>query len=156
MENLVRSAIAPDTMVAAVAQNTVWNIKNPSIGKPLSMILFMYSRSQKWGVPATLPTPNMMPKPTSQKSNEPTMKSTKFFIKILAVFFVLVKPASTKANPGCMKNTSIAASSIHTVLTPVVRFSMIVTVVSIIFSFTYIILYFNSLFFSNLLFSIVE
>ena len=32
MENLVRSAMAPETMVAAVAQNTVWKIKNPSTG----------------------------------------------------------------------------------------------------------------------------
>ena len=49
------------------------------------------------------------------------MKSTKFFIKMLAVFFTLVKPASTKANPGCMKNTSIAASSIQTVFNPKAR-----------------------------------
>ena len=46
------------------------------------------------------------------------MKSTKFFIRILAVFLVRVKPASTSANPGCMKNTSMAASNIQTVLTP--------------------------------------
>ena len=46
------------------------------------------------------------------------MKSTKFFIRMLAVFFTLVKPASTNANPGCMKNTSIAASNIHTVFNP--------------------------------------
>ena len=43
------------------------------------------------------------------------MKSKKFFINILAVFFVLVKPASTRAKPGCIKNTSMAASNIHTV-----------------------------------------
>ena len=46
------------------------------------------------------------------------MKSTKFFIKMLAVFLTLVKPASTNANPGCIKNTSIAASSIQTVFNP--------------------------------------
>ena len=33
MENFVRSAIAPETIVAAVAQNTVWKIRNPSVGK---------------------------------------------------------------------------------------------------------------------------
>ena len=37
---------------------------------------------------------------------------------MLAVFLVRVNPASTSAKPGCIKNTSIAASSIHTVLTP--------------------------------------
>ena len=46
------------------------------------------------------------------------MKSTKFFIRMLAVFLTLVKPASTNANHGCMKNTSIAASNIHTVFNP--------------------------------------
>ncbi len=46
------------------------------------------------------------------------MKSTKFFIRILAVFLVRVNPASTNANPGCMKNTNMAARSIHTVLIP--------------------------------------
>ena len=33
MENLVRSAIAPETMVALVAQNTVSNIRKPSVGR---------------------------------------------------------------------------------------------------------------------------
>ena len=32
MENLVRSAIAPETIVAAVAQNTVWKMKVHSAG----------------------------------------------------------------------------------------------------------------------------
>lgn len=41
------------------------------------------------------------------------------FISTLAVFLVRMNPASTSANPGCMKNTSMAASSIHTVLSPV-------------------------------------
>lgn len=34
---------------------------------------------------------------------------------MFAVFFDLVKPASTRAKPGCMKNTNIAARSTHTV-----------------------------------------
>ena len=36
IENLVRSAIAPETIVAAVAQNTVWNTRKPSTGRSLS------------------------------------------------------------------------------------------------------------------------
>lgn len=54
----------------------------------------------------------------NQYNKEPNMKSTKFFIRILAVFFTLVNPASTSANPGCIKNTSIAASNIQTVFSP--------------------------------------
>ena len=45
------------------------------------------------------------------------MKSTKFLNNMFAVFLLRVKPASHRAKPGCMKNTSIAASSIHTVST---------------------------------------
>ena len=32
---LVRSAMEPETIVAAVAQNTVWNIANTQVGSPL-------------------------------------------------------------------------------------------------------------------------
>ena len=71
MENLVRSAIAPDTMVAAVAQNTVWKIRNPSMGSPLSMTLSIMSRLKKCGVPTKPPTPNINPKPMNQKRMEP-------------------------------------------------------------------------------------
>ena len=59
--------------------------------------------------------PNMKPKPTKKKSREPRMKSTKFFIRILTEFLLRVKPASQRANPGCIQKTSIAASSIQTV-----------------------------------------
>ena len=43
------------------------------------------------------------------------MKSTKFFIRMLAVFFERVNPASHNANPGCIQKTNMAANSIHTV-----------------------------------------
>ena len=59
--------------------------------------------------------PNMKPKPTNQKSREPNMKSTKFFIRMFAVFLLRVNPASHSAKPGCMKKTSMAASNIQTV-----------------------------------------
>lgn len=53
MENLVRSAMAPDTMVAAVAQNTVWKIRKPSMGNPLSMILSIASKLKNGGAHKT-------------------------------------------------------------------------------------------------------
>ena len=43
------------------------------------------------------------------------MKSTKFFIRMFAVFLLRVNPASHSAKPGCMKKTSMAASNIQTV-----------------------------------------
>ena len=79
------------------------------------------------------PAPNMIPKPIAQNRIEPSVKSNKFFISMLAVFFVRVKPASTMANPGCMKNTSMAASNIHTVSSDKAK-SEIVYVVSIVFT----------------------
>ena len=82
----------------------------------------------------------MTPKPTAQKSNEPSEKSSKFFIRMFAVFFVRVKPASTRANPGCMKNTNMAASSIHTVSSDRAK-SVIVYVVSIIICICYCLLF---------------
>ena len=57
----------------------------------------------------------MKPKPTNQNSRDPNMKSTKFFIRMFAVFLLRVNPASHSAKPGCMKKTSIAANNIHTV-----------------------------------------
>lgn len=63
----------------------------------------------------------MKPKPTNQNRTEPTIKSTKFLKRIFAVFLLLVKPASQRAKPGCIKNTNIAASSIHTVSNEIPR-----------------------------------
>ena len=111
--NLVRSAIPPDTMVADVAQKTVWKNKVHSAGIFESP---MKDQSKRWISPMKpLPVPCMMPKPMNQKSMEPTMKSTKFFISMLAVFLERVKPASTRAKPGCIQKTSIAARSTQTV-----------------------------------------
>ena len=68
----------------------------------------------------------MNPKPTNQNSTDPNMKSTKFLNRMLAVFLLRVKPASQSAKPGCMKNTSMAASNIHTVSTEILKSCMLV------------------------------
>ena len=52
-----------------------------------------------------------MPNPISQKHGVPIQKSIIFFIRILPVFFARVSPASQSANPACIKNTKIAATS---------------------------------------------
>ena len=109
--------MAPDTIVADVAQNTVWNIRNASIGMLLGK-LPSKPMAKRFGMPIKPPStsvPNIIPKPTNQKRTVPNIKSTKFFIRMLAVFLLLVKPASTSANPGCIKKTSIAASRTQTV-----------------------------------------
>ena len=65
-----------------------------------------------------LPSPYIIEKPIIQKSTVPNIKSTKFFIRMLAVFLDCVSPASTRAKPGCIQNTSIAPSNTHTVSRP--------------------------------------
>ena len=67
-----------------------------------------------------LPGACIKEKPIIQKKKVPAIKSTKFFIRMLAVFLERVKPASTRANPGCIKKTSIEASNTHTVSNPLI------------------------------------
>ena len=62
MENLVRSAMAPDTMVAVVAQNTVWKMKVHSAGTLLSEPMKPKPSHPK----KALPAPYMMLKPRIQ------------------------------------------------------------------------------------------
>ena len=101
----MRSAIAPETMVAAVAQNTVWKIIVAQSPPALE------NRSRP---PMSLPVPpNMMPKPMNQKIGVPRLKSIRFFMMILPAFLARVKPVSTIAKPACMKNTSAAPSRIQ-------------------------------------------
>ena len=67
-ENLVRSAMEPETMVAAVAQNTVWKISVRPVGSPRR-----HTPSAKKSKPPKngLAAPNMMPKPRIQKIGVP-------------------------------------------------------------------------------------
>jgi len=110
---LVRSAIAPETMVAAVAANTAWNIQKARIhGSPPTV----KSLRKKPSVPnqPVVVVPNIRPKPSAQKASEPTEKSIRFFIMILIEFLARVKPASTQAKPACMKKTRAAQIRVHT------------------------------------------
>ena len=74
--------------------------------------------------------PCIRPKPIIQNRKEPTMKSTKFFMRMFAVFLERVKPASTRAKPGCIKNTSIAAINTQTVSSPLMLLSLTVVIMS--------------------------
>ena len=115
-ENLVRSAIEPETMVAAVAQKTVWKMRKAMTGYPASSPTVNFV-TKKSGVPMKPPmsVPNMSPKPTIQKAGVPNAKSMTFFMTILPAFLARVRPVSHMAKPGCIKNTSAAPSSTQTV-----------------------------------------
>ena len=126
--NLVLSAIAPDTIVADVAQNTVWKIMNTPIGSPLNMPSASASDFglKKPAVPikALLP-PNISANPMIKKKIEPSTKSIIFFIRMFPEFFALVNPVSTMANPACIKYTRKAPTMVHTILSNTCVFSII-------------------------------
>ena len=98
----------PETIVAAVAQKTVSKITKHQRGIPWATVLFSavyIPRMKKSGLPTSPPRPplNIKPKPMSQKQGVPMQKSIIFFIRMLPVFFALVRPASQSANPACIK-----------------------------------------------------
>tara|TARA_Y100000591_G_C21854464_1_gene714166 strand:- start:8353 stop:8661 length:309 start_codon:yes stop_codon:yes gene_type:complete len=75
------------------------------------------SESAKLSVPIQplLLVPNIKPKPTNQKNNEPNEISITFFIIILIEFFALVAPASNNANPACIRKTNTVANKTQTI-----------------------------------------
>ena len=112
----MRSATAPETMVAAVAANTTWKIQKVKSEMPSETSTTAPPR-KNLSVPIrpAASAPNMMPKPTAQNASEPSEKSIRFFIMMLAAFLARVKPVSSMAKPACIRNTSTAATRVHTV-----------------------------------------
>ena len=112
--NFVRSAMAPDTIVAAVAANTTWNIQKAVLTSPSSESGLTLDRKNPSvpNHPESL-VPNMNPNPTTANASVPTEKSIRFFITMLPAFLARVMPASSIAKPGCIKNTRNAARSIQ-------------------------------------------
>jgi hypothetical protein len=106
----ILSATAPETMVAAVPAKTAWNRKKASIGTP-SAAEAAPERNHP-DVPTRGPSPpNIMAYPNTKKPSDAKQKSRRFLVSTLAAFLARTRPASTIANPACMKNTRIAASN---------------------------------------------
>ena len=109
--NLVRSAIAPETIVAAVAQNTRLNTNE--LARPFSLFtkasqsanMPRLGSPQKWPMASSL---TRSPNPRNINTTVPMQKSMRFFIMMLPAFLALVKPVSTIAKPACMKKTNAA------------------------------------------------
>jgi hypothetical protein len=100
--------MAPETMVAAVAAKTAWNIQKASTHGSLPGAKSLRKKPDVPNQPVEV-VPNMSPNPMAQKVMEPMEKSMRFFIKMFTAFLARVNPASTMANPTCMKKTSAAA-----------------------------------------------
>src|SRR3989304_2128790 len=107
--SFVRSAIAPETIVAAVAAKTTWNNHEALREYPaLSVGAFAEpSMESDTSNPKIFRSPleYIMAYPTAQNRTAPKLKSRRFFTIMLQAFLALVKPVSTIANPACMKNT---------------------------------------------------
>ena len=110
---MVLSAIAPDTIVAVVAQNTRLNTK-------LEKSKFSYAvKRSNPGFPMkpARSSPSNRLNPIRINTTVPIQKSIKFFIMIFPVFLALVKPASTIAKPACIQKTRAAPIKNHTAKT---------------------------------------
>ena len=106
---MVLSAMAPDTMVAAVAAKTTWNIQSRKTAGSAPA-------RKNWSRPNRPPRdpPYITAHPTAQKARAPAEKSIRFFMMMFPAFLARVRPVSTMAKPACMKNTKAAARSSQT------------------------------------------
>ena len=107
----MRSATAPETMVAAVPQNMTWKTKKP---------ICQGVRSERKKKAPLVPTgklpdrPKENMKPTAPKATIDMAMSRKFFCATLMEFFERTMPASSSRKPACIKRTRPAATSIQT------------------------------------------
>ena len=110
----MRSAMPPEMMVAAVAAKTDWKNQKVRSHWPASLVGSTPVRP-KLEPPMKPPMsePNMMPKPSRKKAGCPAAKSRRFFMRMLPAFLAREKPISTRAKPGCMNMTRMAAISIQ-------------------------------------------
>ena len=100
----MRSATAPEIIVAVVPQNPIWKMKK-AINQGLEDSL-----KKKLEVPnnPALEIPNIRPNPNSQNTADETQKSAKFFAATLILFFDLTEPLSRQVKPACINMTKAA------------------------------------------------
>ncbi|CAI8372718.1 MAG: Uncharacterised protein [Acidimicrobiales bacterium AG-410-I20] len=106
---MVLSAIAPDAIVTAVAAKTTWKKKNDGVSSTAPPLRNASDIPDKknLSLPKKLPAsvPKAKPNPTAQKASAPIAISARFFAMMLPMFLARVNPASTRANPACIKKT---------------------------------------------------
>ena len=108
---VMRSATAPDTMVAAVPQNTSWKTKN--VIDHASVEPKARRSASKPTQPPTL-VPNIRAKPTRPKHMAERSVSSRFFCATLTAFLARTLPASRSRNPACIMKTMPAATVVQT------------------------------------------
>src|SRR3970040_1377993 len=115
--NRIRSATAPETMVAAVPANTSWKKNLASSGRavqemaeytpwyasPVAGLLSAPLKNQSPFAPMKpVPSPNIRPQPTSKNAIDVTANTMKFFDRMFAVFLARQRPDSSRAKPRFM------------------------------------------------------
>jgi len=124
--NLVRSSIVPHTIASDTAQNTnsKKNLAAAGAVEPTSAGRFIVDPGWNDGAKPLKPmrlltNPDAAPKakanPTSQYTMELMLRLTMTLATTVPTFFMRVKPTSSMAKPACMKSTSTAATTTHTV-----------------------------------------
>ena len=118
----MRSASAPETIVAAVAANAHWKKKVAASETP-SVSVSPPSAGKNESPPMKPPCepPKAKPKPTAHQTTPPSEASSTFFIRMLVVFLTRTKPASSMPKPACMKNTRMPAITYQIVSTARIR-----------------------------------
>ena len=107
--------MAPETMVAQVAQNTRLKKKVDQ-----SYVAKLVNRS-RLGMPTkpnSASSPIRSPAPSKINTMVPRQKSSRFFMMMLPAFFARVKPVSTIAKPACMNQTRMAPIKNQTPVDP--------------------------------------
>ena len=121
----MRSATAPDTIVAAVAANMAWNKKSVhQVYPPLAYSAVIPPSGGAIPNPANFRIPSdpsskpgyIRLKPPRQYRRMPAEITKKFLNKIFTAFFWRVNPISKKEKPRCIKKTRAVQIIIHTLL----------------------------------------
>ncbi len=107
----MRSASAPDTIVAAVPANIIWNATNAQPA-PSSYLMSVSPNVDQPTMPP-MSSPKMNEKPNSTNTIAAMSMSARFLMPTLIEFFARENPASTAVKPACMKNTSVPQISIQ-------------------------------------------
>ncbi len=109
----MRSATAPEMIVADVPQNITWKTKKAAVQavRPPSRNVELSKPTRK-----PLSRPKASVKPITANAKTEAARSIRFFSATLIEFFERTSPASSSVKPACIISTRAAATSSQTIL----------------------------------------
>ncbi|MNC14571.1 hypothetical protein D3C75_623550 [compost metagenome] len=122
--SFARSAIPPDTIAKETAAKAIWNknltfkvtSENASDSKEAAVESPPYKKPVVPKKPLPLPKPS--PKPIAQKQRLAIARVSTVLPATCPAFFIRTEPASSIANPACIKNTKMNARKVNAVSNP--------------------------------------